>query len=412
MRLRSHTQRAAPELLLRTSSAGVRKAPLARQNTFARVGALQAQKDKQQQKQRRRISTAADTDRGKGGKAEEEIPSPSSASSSPPTSLSCRWPGAHVSAQGGVGLVPERARNLGCRSFSFFTQNQRRFANKPLLDTDIQDFKQGMIQHAFSPTMVIPHGSYLVNLANPDPAKRQKSRSLFVDELRRTESLGLHLFNFHPGSTVGACSVDDGLRRVSEEINWAHGETAGSSVVCVLENTAGAGNTIGHRLEHLRDIIEGVVDKSRVGVCIDTAHTFAAGYDLRTPADVAHFWDQFDTIVGREFLRAMHLNDSKADFDSRRDLHANIGSGKIGLECFRAIMGDDRLRDVPLILETEGWCISVFRVVFFPHLPLSPFLFLSFSFLQCMSLFDLFFNRLTFSRPAKNKVPSTTRSNC
>lgn len=196
---------------------------------------------------------------------------------------------------------------------------------------------------------VVPHGSYLVNLAQKDKEKSDQAYRAFVDDLLRCESLGIKLYNFHPGAT-GGHPRPEAIGRVAAALNKAHEET--SSVVTLLENMAAGGNVLGSTFEDLRDMIEGVESKHRVGVCLDTAHSFAAGYDLRSPEAFKKTLEEFDSTVGLKYLRALHLNDSKAPFDARRDLHANIGTGFLGLRAFHNIMNEPRLRRLPMVLET------------------------------------------------------------
>lgn len=195
----------------------------------------------------------------------------------------------------------------------------------------------------------LPHGSYLVNLAQNDAAKATQAYDCFLDDLKRCEQLGIGLYNFHPGSTLGL-PRDEAIGRISIMLNRAHKET--KFVKTVLENMAGQGNVIGSKLEDLRDIIAGVEDKSRMGVCVDTCHTFAAGFDIRTQDTSDAFWKSFDEIVGMKYLCALHINDSKAPLGSNLDRHENIGIGFLGLEAFRLIVNKEELQDLPLILET------------------------------------------------------------
>lgn len=198
---------------------------------------------------------------------------------------------------------------------------------------------------------VLPHGSYLINLGNPDEAKRTQSANAFIDDLERCEQLGIGLYNLHPGSTLGE-DKSQCLKYIADGVNAGISKT--KFVKVVLENMAGAGNVVGGDLQDLATIIEHVEDKSRVGVCIDTCHTFAAGYDLRDKASFDKFWAEFDSIIGYKYLSAIHLNDSKAPLGSNRDLHQNIGLGFLGLECFRLIMNKPELQDLPIVLETPN----------------------------------------------------------
>ena len=260
--------------------------------------------------------------------------------------------GAHVSMAKGVHNAITNAAAIGGTALALFLKNQRRWVSAPLPDADAAAFRRLAEAHGIDPrTQVLPHGSYLINLATPAPDKAAQAYDCFVDDLRRCEVLGIGLYNFHPGSTLGAPRAD-ALARIAAALNRAHAET--SSVTTVIENMAGAGNVIGGPFEDLRDIIAGVADQNRVGVCLDTCHLFAAGHDLRSAAAYADVMDRFDAIVGRRFLRALHLNDSKGPLASHKDLHCNIGLGHLGLEAFRLIMNDPRLRGLPLVLETPS----------------------------------------------------------
>ncbi len=261
-----------------------------------------------------------------------------------------KYVGAHVSIAGGVENAPLNAREIGARAFALFTKNQRQWSAKPLSDTAIAAFRANLEASGIAPRHVLPHDSYLINLGHPDPAGLEKSRNAFLDEMKRVAQLGLERLNFHPGAHLDRIGVDACLDRVAESINLALDAVPG--VIAVIENTAGQGTNVGHRFEHLARIIEGVDDKSRVGVCIDTCHTFTAGYDLRTPEACEATFAEFEAVVGFGYLRGMHLNDSKPDLGSRVDRHESLGLGRIGLAAFEYIMGDPRFDDIPLILET------------------------------------------------------------
>jgi deoxyribonuclease-4 len=261
-----------------------------------------------------------------------------------------KYIGAHVSAAGGVDKAPARAAAIGAQAFALFTKNQRQWQAKDLSETDIAKFKKNLAAYNFAPEHILPHDSYLINLAHPEPDKRQKSLKAFIDECRRCEQLGLNKLNFHPGSTLNKITEDEGLSLVAQSLNSAIKET--ESVIMVIENTAGQGTNLGYRFEHLRAIIDQVEDKSRVGVCLDTCHTFAAGYDLRTPETYAETMQEFERIVGFSYLQGAHLNDAKSSFSSRVDRHHSLGQGNLGLEPFRSIMKDPRFDNIPLILET------------------------------------------------------------
>ncbi|KAJ7058510.1 xylose isomerase-like protein [Mycena amicta] len=288
-------------------------------------------------------------------------------SANPVERLNSRWKvGAHVSAAGGVENAITNAASIGANAFALFVKSQRKWTSPALKDSTIASFKSKMAEHGYDPRHILPHGSYLINLGNPDAEKRQKSYDCFLDDLKRCEALGLLLYNFHPGSTVGEATTDESIALIAACINEAHAAT--KTVVTVIENMAGAGNIIGGDFAHIAKIIEQVNDKTRVGVCLDTCHMFAAGYDLRTTEG----WDKivvdFDRQIGLPFLRGMHLNDSKTQLNSKRDRHENIGLGHIGMQGFHHILNDTRFQDIPLILETpsgdekkpgEVWAVEI-----------------------------------------------------
>ncbi len=261
-----------------------------------------------------------------------------------------KYIGAHVSTSGGVANAPLRAKEIGAKAFALFTKNQRQWRAKDLSEKEITTFKKNLDDCGFKPEHVLPHDSYLINLAHPETDKRQKSLAAFIDELERCEQLGLTKLNFHPGSTLRQISDEEGLNLIAQAINTALAKT--STVTAVIENTAGQGSNLGHRFEHLKAIIDQIEDKSRIGICLDTCHTFAAGYDLRTPETYAQTMQEFDNIVGFSYLKGMHLNDAKSTLGSRVDRHHSIGQGNLGLEPFRLLMQDPHLDNIPLILET------------------------------------------------------------
>lgn len=258
--------------------------------------------------------------------------------------------GAHVSASGGLENAAIRAHEIGATAFALFTKNQRQWKAPALTEDIIRRFKQACERYHYTPAQILPHDSYLINLGHPEQEALEKSRVAFIDELSRCQQLGLTLLNFHPGSHLKKIPVYDCLQRIAESINIALEQTSG--VTAVIENTAGQGSNLGFRFEHLAAIIDGVEDKSRVGVCIDTCHAFAAGYDLRTAADCEQTFSEFERIVGFKYLRGMHLNDAKSEFASRVDRHHSLGAGNIGLTPFQWIMRDPRFDGIPLILET------------------------------------------------------------
>jgi deoxyribonuclease IV len=267
-----------------------------------------------------------------------------------------KYIGAHVSAAGGVENAPLNAHEIGATGFALFTKNQRQWSAKPLTDESIEKFKVNCNRFGFPVDAIIPHDSYLINIGHPDKDKLQKSKNAFLDEFKRCEQLGIKMINFHPGSHLNKMKEEECLKRNAESINWTLDQTKG--VTAVIENTAGQGTNLGYRFEHLAEIIHQVDDKNRVGVCIDTAHAFAGGYDISTREGFYHTFEAFDSIIGFEYLKAMHLNDSKKELGSRVDRHETLGNGLIGWTPFELIMKDSRFDNIPLILETpdpEGW---------------------------------------------------------
>lgn len=264
----------------------------------------------------------------------------------------CKRVGAHISAAGGVYNAFANNLAVDGRAFACFLKSQRKWSSPALSDVDVGKFNEKAIEFNFDKKFILPHGSYLINLASPDEEMRTKSFDNFVDDLNRCHKLGISLYNFHPGSTVGKCSVKQGVERIAESINKAH--TMVPEVVVVLETMAGQGNVIGSKFEELRDIIEKVDDKSRVGVCIDTCHIFSAGYDIRSKKAYDKTMDKFESVIGFKYLKGVHLNDSKTGFNEGKDRHENIGKGKIGLNSFKYIMNDSRFDDIPMVLETPA----------------------------------------------------------
>ncbi|WP_025565907.1 deoxyribonuclease IV [Psychromonas sp. SP041] len=261
-----------------------------------------------------------------------------------------KYIGAHVSAAGGVFNAPKNAYDIGANAFALFTKNQRRWEAKALDENTIRKFKAACIRYKIDSKNILPHDSYLINLGHPESEALEKSRIAFLDEMQRCEQLGLSLLNFHPGSHLKKITEQDCLKRIAESINLALQQT--TSVSAIIENTAGQGTNLGYRFEHLATIIEQVDDKQRVGVCIDTCHTFVSGYDLRGEKATEATFKAYSDIVGFEYLRAMHINDSKVPFASRVDRHAPLGAGEIGWDCFEFLMKDPRFNGIPLILET------------------------------------------------------------
>ena len=261
-----------------------------------------------------------------------------------------KYIGAHVSASGGVANAAVRAAEIGATAFALFTKNQRQWRAASLTSATIDEFKAACEKHGYTSAQILPHDSFLINLGHPEAEALEKSRVAFLDEVKRCEQLGLTLLNFHPGSHLSKIPEDECLARIAESINIVLAQTEG--VTAVIENTAGQGSNLGFKFEHLAAIIDGVEDKSRIGVCIDTCHAFAAGYDLRSAADCEKTFAEFSRIVGFEYLRGMHLNDAKSTFGSRVDRHHSLGEGNIGHAAFSWIMQDARFDGIPLILET------------------------------------------------------------
>ncbi|CQB86825.1 putative endonuclease IV [Chlamydia trachomatis] len=266
--------------------------------------------------------------------------------------MKTRYIGAHVSASGGVSNAVANALEIGANAFALFTRNQRQWYPKPLEEEEIEKFRSAVKEAGIEPKHILPHASYLINLGNPDHENLKKSRDAFLDEMQRCEQLGLTLLNFHPGSHLNKMSEEDCLAQIAEELNIALQKTKG--VTAVLENTAGQGTNLGYRFEHLKEIIDQVEDKSRVGICIDTAHTLAAGYDIRTEEGYRETMYQVDKIIGLEYLKGIHLNDSLKELASRVDRHASVGEGVMGMTLFEVLMQDERLADIPIILETPN----------------------------------------------------------
>lgn len=261
-----------------------------------------------------------------------------------------KYVGAHVSASGGVSNAPRNAGEIGAKAFALFTKNQRQWRAHALAPEEVERFGVTCRELGFSPEKILPHDSYLINLGQPQQAPLEKSRAAFIDEMQRCQQLGLQMLNFHPGAHLQQISEAECLTRIAASINLALEHSDG--VTAVIENTAGQGSMVGHRFEHLAEIISQVKDRNRVGVCLDTCHLFAAGYELREAEGYEKTLQSFDAIVGLGFLRGMHLNDALKPLGSRVDRHAPLGDGFLGVAAFRLIMQDGRLDGIPLILET------------------------------------------------------------
>ena len=261
-----------------------------------------------------------------------------------------KYIGAHVSASGGVEQAVLRAVDIDANAFALFTKNQRQWKAPPLKAETIEKFKRFCQVHHFTADQILPHDSYLINLGSPEVEGLEKSRIAFIDEMERANQLGLKLLNFHPGSHLNKISEQDCLARIAESINIAVSKVP--NVIAVIENTAGQGSNLGYRFEHLAEIIEQVEDKSRVGVCLDTCHTFSAGYDISSLEQCEKTFAEFEQVVGFKYLRGMHINGSKTLLGSRKDRHDTLREGTIGTAFCEFIMKDDRFDGIPMILET------------------------------------------------------------
>lgn len=261
-----------------------------------------------------------------------------------------KYIGAHVSTQGGISNAFLNAKEIGARAFALFTKNQRRWEAKPLEEGEIKKFKELMNKSGISPEYILPHNSYLHNLGNGDVEKREKSLNAFIDEMDRCNKLGLKYLNIHPGSHLNEISVEECIKLIANSINEAHKKVP--NVVIVLETTAGQGSNIGSKFEEIRDIINLIEDKERIGVCIDTCHTLSAGYELKDEEGYNKTMEEFENIIGFKYLRGVHLNDSKFDVGSKKDRHDSIGKGVLGKNFFVRFMNDKRFDNIPIILET------------------------------------------------------------
>lgn len=256
--------------------------------------------------------------------------------------------GAHMSLAGGVDKSIDRGAKLGCTAIQIFTKNATQWKARPLGTEEVADFKR---KRSASGMLVVAHDSYLINLGSPDPALWKKSVAAFLHEMERAEALELPYLVMHPGAHKDA-GTKAGLRTVIKAFNSLLRSTSGFRVKILVENTAGQGTALGHTFEQLGTIMNGTIDPERFGVCIDTCHAFAAGYDLVSPSEYEVVWGELDRRVGLGRVKLLHLNDCKKGLGERVDRHEHIGSGKLGLEPFRKIMNDDRFRSVPKIIET------------------------------------------------------------
>lgn len=268
--------------------------------------------------------------------------------------------GAHISAAGGVENAPKNAADINATAFALFTKNQKQWFAPALSAASIEAFKKNCQELGFAANAILPHDSYLINLGHPADEGLEKSRNSFCDEMKRCEILGLDRLNFHPGSHLREITESECLSKIAESINIALDKTKG--VTAVIENTAGQGSNVGYRFEHLAEIIDKVEDKSRVGICIDTCHAFAAGYDLTTPEACGKTFAELDKTVGLRYLRGMHFNDAKKMLGSKVDRHETLGNGAIGTDCFKWLIEQPFTDNIPLILETpepEKWSAEI-----------------------------------------------------
>ena len=279
-----------------------------------------------------------------------------------------KYLGAHVSTEGGVENAPLNAHKIGANAFALFLKNQRQWVAKPLSPESIFAFKKNCEKFGFTPQQILPHDGYLINVGSPDPEMLEKSRAAFLDEMQRAEQLGLDRLNFHPGSHLNKVSEEECLTTIAQSVNMTLDKTHG--VTAVLEITAGQGTNVGYSFEHLKYIIDRIHDQSRIGVCIDTAHSYSAGYDLKTADGFDATFRKFDEIIGFKYLKGMHINDSKKEFGSRVDRHESIDKGTLGINLFSMIMKDSRFDDIPLILETPDEDIWAEEIVLLRSLSL------------------------------------------
>jgi deoxyribonuclease-4 len=257
--------------------------------------------------------------------------------------------GAHMSIAGGCELALRRAADVEMAACQLFTKNASQWNAKPIDAAAVERFREERARTAIR--HLVAHDSYLINLASPDDTLRERSRVAFGDELDRCEQLSIPYLVTHPGAHVGS-GTTPALKRVSSEINRLHDERPDGTTMTLLETTAGQGTTLGRSFEELAEIIHGIEDRSRVGVCFDTCHVFAAGYDLREPSTYGATIDAFDAIIGLDQLRVFHLNDAKKGLGSRVDRHAPIGDGELGVAAFGFILNDPRFDGLPGLLET------------------------------------------------------------
>lgn len=278
-----------------------------------------------------------------------------------------KYLGAHVSASGGVENAPLNAQAIGAKAFALFVKNQRQWTAPPLSDRSIALFIERCQQANIQPEHILPHDSYLINMGNPSEEARRKSINAFIDEMERCNQLGLRLLNFHPGSHLNQISEEVCLDFIAQGVNEALDIVP--NVTAVIENVAGQGSNVGYTFEQLNYLISRINDKTRVGVCLDTAHTLASGYEIRTQETYNETLQHFDDVVGIQYLKAIHLNDSKKELGSRVDRHESMGMGVMGMTLFSSLMKDPRMDNIPIILETplpELWSQEISQLYDMP----------------------------------------------
>lgn len=261
-----------------------------------------------------------------------------------------KYIGAHVSISGGVEKAPLNAAALGASAFAMFTKNQRQWSAPPCSEFSEKAFKENCAACGYSGNLILAHDSYLINLGQPDPEKRRKAIDSFINELERCRQLGIGLLNFHPGSSLKQVSDEEDILLIAQSVKEAL--EAVPDVIAVFENTAGQGSNMGWNFDQLAAMIEKTQMSERCGVCLDTCHAFAAGYDIASPEGYEKFWTEFEQKIGLKFLKGMHLNDAKGVCGGRLDRHDSIGKGNIGIDTFKRLIADPRTEDIPLILET------------------------------------------------------------
>ncbi len=259
--------------------------------------------------------------------------------------------GAHVSIAGGVQNAPARGQEIGCDAIQIFSKNQTQWKAKPFTEENIKGFKSNLKESRISPVVI--HDSYLINLCATDPVKLKMSIDAFIDELQRAEALDAPYVVTHPGSHLNK-GEEWGIAKIAESLDEVHERTPGFKVMTLLETTAGQGTNLGYQFEQIAAMREKVRAKERIGVCVDTCHMFAAGYDLANKTGYDATWKRFADVIGLGNLKAFHLNDSKKPLGSRVDRHENIGEGHIGIDLFKWLMNDDRFSKLPGLLETPG----------------------------------------------------------